>query len=118
MTVSSVLVVGGDPAGSAVARALAARGIEVCLVERSAVVPADQLRSPGVEVRTGVRLVGLVDVDAHVEAELSDGAVENYDAVLLFDPESRAVFATASPRVVEIAGEADPATVVERVIGG
>lgn len=118
MTVSSVLVVGGDPAGSAVARALAARGVEVCLVGRSADVPADQLRSPGVEVRIGVRLVGLVDVDAHVEAELSDGVVENHDVVLLSDPESRAVFASASPRVVEVAGEADVAALVERVISG
>lgn len=118
MTVSSVLVVGGDPAGSTVARVLATRGIEVCLVERSATVSAEDLRSPGVEVRTGVRLVGLVDVDEHVEAELSDGAVENHDAVLLSDPESRAVFATASPRVVEVAGETDAAAVVEHLVVG
>lgn len=117
MTVSSVLVVGGDPTGSAVARALAARGVEVCLVERSADIPAG-LRSPGVEVRSGVRLVGLVDVDAHVEAELSDGVVENHDVVVLSDPESRAVFASASPRVVSVAGAADVAAVVERVLVG
>lgn len=39
----------------------------------------------GVEVRTGIELLGVIDVDSHVEAELSNGRVENYDAVVIAD---------------------------------
>lgn len=36
-----------------------------------------------VEVRASVRLIGSVAVDQHVEAELSNGRIENYDLVVV-----------------------------------
>ena len=118
MTVSSVLVVGGDPAGCAVARALAAGDIEVSLIAPAGCADADGLRRAGVEVRTQGGLVGLVDVDSHVEAELSHGAVENHDIVVLADPPTRAAFDPASRRVILIADEADATGVAERGLTG
>ena len=158
MPVESVLVVGGGITGCVAAIALARRGVEVTLVERSPKwygvghgitvqgnalkvfreigalgpilakghafdrvrlraadgadlttitvaktggpdLPAtmgalrsdvqDQLvamiRGLGVEVRLGTSLVGFQSVDSHVEAELSDGRVENYDVVVAAD---------------------------------
>lgn len=158
MTVKTVLVVGGGITGCVAAIALAQRGVEVTLVERSPKwfgvghgitvqgnalkvfkeigaleaildkghgfdqvrmrqadgtdmvtitvartggedLPAtmgalrsdiqDQLvkmiRDLGIEVRLGTSLVGFQAVDSHVEAELSDGRVENYDVVIAAD---------------------------------
>lgn len=42
-------------------------------------------REIGVEVREGTRLVGSIAVDRHVEAELSDGRIENYDLIVIAD---------------------------------
>ncbi|GAA3755726.1 hypothetical protein GCM10022240_05810 [Microbacterium kribbense] len=40
-------------------------------------------REASVEERPGTWLVGSIAVDRHVEAELSDGRIENYDLVVL-----------------------------------
>lgn len=91
MPVASVLVCGGGDAGGAVALALAERGLEVSLVEEADDAFAEEnplverLRRQGVEVRAGAALIGIVTVDRHVEAELSDGHVENFDAIVLAD---------------------------------
>lgn len=125
MTVPSVLVVGDGMAGCVAAVALAGRGIDVALIERSPQwgsetqdgvldaaarralervgarpagsengAPArmdrrevqrtliDLLRQHGVEVRMGLSLVGSLDLGTHVEAELSNAQVENFDAVV------------------------------------
>lgn len=42
----------------------------------------EQLRRHGVEVRMATELLGFLDLGTHVEAELSNGRVENYDAIL------------------------------------
>lgn len=111
MPVSSVLIGGGGAGGCAAAVALARRGVEVTLVEFARGWPdagtgivvrdrgiaaargaadggfgaelVEDLRGSGVEARPGTGLVGFVAVDRHVEAELSDGRIENYDAVLV-----------------------------------
>ncbi len=88
MTLPSVLVVGPGPASAVVAATLARRGMEVALVgpvpaagtDESALVAA--VREEGVEVRLGTALIGYLELDTHVEAELSDGRVENFDAVI------------------------------------
>jgi len=158
MTVKTVLVVGGGITGCVAAIALAQRGVEVTLVERSpqwfgvghgitvqgnalkvfreigaldailekghgfdqvrmreadgtdivtitvARTGGDELpstmgalrsdiqnqlvamiRELGIEVRLGASLVGFQAVDSHVEAELSDGRIENYDVVIAAD---------------------------------
>jgi NADPH-dependent 2,4-dienoyl-CoA reductase/sulfur reductase-like enzyme len=111
MPVSSVLIGGGGAGGCAAAVALARRGVEVTVVEfarewpdaGTGIVVRDpriaepgapalggldaetvaDLRDRGIEARPGTGLVGFVAVDRHVEAELSDGRIENYDAVLV-----------------------------------
>jgi 2-polyprenyl-6-methoxyphenol hydroxylase-like FAD-dependent oxidoreductase len=94
MPVASVLVCGGGDAGGAVALALAKRGLEVSFVDEAkdafeAETPlVESLRRRGVELRGGAALIGIVTVDRHVEAELSDGHVENYDAVVMADEET------------------------------
>jgi 2-polyprenyl-6-methoxyphenol hydroxylase-like FAD-dependent oxidoreductase len=158
MTVSSVLVVGGGITGCVAAIALAQRGVEVTLVERSpqwhgvghgitvqgnalkvfheigalgpilekghgfdqvrmrqadgediatitvartggSDLPATMgalrsdiqdvlvgmIRDLGIEVRLGTELVSFSSIDSHVEAELSNGAVENYDMIIAAD---------------------------------
>jgi hypothetical protein len=44
-----------------------------------------RLRAAGVDVRPEIELVGFVNVDRHVEAELSDERIENYDVVVIAD---------------------------------
>lgn len=158
MTVSSVLVVGGGVTGSVAAIALAQRGVEVTLVERSpewygvghgitvqgnalkmfreigvlepimekghgfnelrmrladgtdmATIPVahtggddlpstlgalrsdiqdvlvTKIRELGITVRLGTELIGITQLGTHVEAELSNGAVENYDVIIAAD---------------------------------
>lgn len=158
MSVSSVLVVGGGITGCVAAIALAQRGVDVSLIERSPEwygvghgitvqgnalkvfkaigvldpilekglgfdqvrmreadgteiatltvartggedLPAtmgalrsdiqnvlvDTIRTLGIEVRLGTELVQFTNVDNHVEAELSNGRVENYDLVIAAD---------------------------------
>lgn len=83
--ISSVLVGAGGEAGSAAAAALARLGVEVTLVAAAvdlAAVSVEVLRDLRVEVRQDVEVIGFVPVDRHVEAELSDGRVENYDIVV------------------------------------
>lgn len=43
------------------------------------------IRTLGIEVRLGTSLLGFQAVDDHVEAELSDGRIENYDVVIAAD---------------------------------
>lgn len=94
MPVASVLVCGGGDAGGALALALAERGLDVSLVDEAEDAFADanplapRLRQQGVEVRGGAALIGTVTVDRHIEAELSDGHVENYDAVVVADADA------------------------------
>lgn len=158
MSVSSVLVVGGGITGCVAAIALAQRGVEVALIERSPqwygvghgitvqgnalkcfesigvlepilakglgfdqvlmnqadgteiatitvartggehlpatmgalrsdiqTVLVEKIRELGIEVRLGTELVQFTNVDNHVEAELSNGAIENYDLVIAAD---------------------------------
>ncbi|MFT4234268.1 MAG: FAD-dependent oxidoreductase [Microbacterium sp.] len=158
MSVKTVLVVGGGITGSVAAIALAERGVEVTLIERSPQwhgvghgitvqgnalkvfreigvldpilekghgfdqvrmrladgtdfalvevahtggddlpstmgalrsdiqnVLVAKIRDLGIEVRLGTSLVGFVNVDSHVEAELTGGRVENYDFVIAAD---------------------------------
>jgi hypothetical protein len=82
MVISSILVVGDDGDAGAPAIALARRGFEVTLLGGTGEEPAQRAREAGVEVRAGTALVGFVTVDRHVEAELSDGRIENYDAIV------------------------------------
>jgi len=104
MTVASGLVDGAGDAGAVAALALARAGLDVTLAtggagdavldaaaalitlgEQNAAPGAldDLLRERGIEVRPGVHLVGSVVIDRHVEAELSDGRVENHDLVVI-----------------------------------
>jgi 2-polyprenyl-6-methoxyphenol hydroxylase-like FAD-dependent oxidoreductase len=158
MSVTSVLIVGGGITGSVAAIALAQRGVEVTLVERSPSwfgvghgitvqgnalrvfqqigvldpilakghafgqvrmrdasgadivtlqvahtggpdlpptmgalrsdiqdVLVDKIRELGIEVRLGTELVSFATIDSHVEAELSDGSVENFDVIIAAD---------------------------------
>jgi len=48
-------------------------------------VLVEMIRDLGVEVRLGTSLVGFTEIDEHVEVELSDGSVENYDIVVAAD---------------------------------
>ncbi|MFV0372954.1 hypothetical protein [Microbacterium sp.] len=119
MTLSSVLVA-GTGLGLSAAVALARGGAEVAIVApataREAVDDLADLSALGIEVRLGVALVGVLDVDSHVEAELSNGRVENYDAVLIADgPTAVRVGADAadSHRV----GRIDDAADVDRWVG-
>lgn len=82
MVISSVLVVGDDVDAGVPAIALAQQGLEVTLLGGTEDEPAQRAREAGVEVRVGTALVGFVTVDRHVEAELSDGRIENYDAIV------------------------------------
>ncbi|MFT4215091.1 MAG: hypothetical protein QM622_09990 [Microbacterium sp.] len=98
MTVSAVLIEGADVSALAVAIALAEQGAEAAVVHRAArlhdaasglVDHADAVaalferaRLLGIEVRGGVGVVGCVHVDAYIEAELSNGRIENYDVVV------------------------------------
>lgn len=95
MTYSSFLVVGADAAGCAVAGALAAAGTDVALVERDSRWPVmdamPDLLTRGVELRLDLALIGIVDVGTHLEAELSDGRIENYDAIVVTAREGEVV---------------------------
>ena len=103
MVISSVLVAGdAAEAGGASAIALAQQGLEVTLVGGAEDELAQRAREAGVEVRAGTALVGFVNVDRHVEAELSDGRIENYDAIVRFAPGERSVIAQPNA-VAEIA---------------
>lgn len=121
MTLSSVLVVGAED-GSAAAVALARRGIEVALIAPTR-MPLDDLvavRDLGVEVRLGIDLVGIVDVDDYVEAELSTGRVENFDAVLVTDQTTAArlhLDGAHLPRVGVVRDAADTARWASRLDG-
>lgn len=88
MAVASVLMDRADERARAAATALARDGYEVSIVgsEAPGAEELQSLRDVGVEVHTGIALLGWVGVDRHVEAELSDGRVENYDAVAVGDP--------------------------------
>ena len=94
MSLLSFLVVGGGPQGCAVAGALARRGAEVSVIESTAArLQPDAiaaLQSLGVDVRLGLVLVGVIDVGTHLEAELSNDHVENYDGIVLADADTTA----------------------------
>ncbi|MFH8251220.1 FAD-dependent oxidoreductase [Microbacterium sp. B2969] len=87
MAVTSVLVSSASCSGCEAAIALARLGVEVTLLERASAWPDDEaeptMRDLGIEPRLGTELVGFVPVDRHVEAELSDGRIENYDVVVV-----------------------------------
>lgn len=90
MPVASVLVCGGGIAGAELSLALARRNLEVSFAVGADDLTEplrDDLRAAAVEVRVGAELIGVVAVDRHVEAELSDGHVENYDAVVAPSPD-------------------------------
>ncbi|WP_062378317.1 FAD-dependent oxidoreductase [Demequina pelophila] len=48
-------------------------------------VLVDKIKELGIELRLGTELVSFANIDSHVEAELSDGTVENYDVVIAAD---------------------------------
>lgn len=124
MNVRTVLVVGGSADGRAAAIELARRGIEASVVDPApAPQSSDELvaeaRSAGVELRWDVTLVGAVDVDSHVEAELSNGAVENHDAILVLDPGAASLMSAgaASARLAVAADRDDALRVIARYAG-
>lgn len=110
MAVSSVLVGDGGGTGAAAAIGFARLGLEVTLVERASRWPdedlVDRMRALGIEPRLGVVPVGFVTVDRHVEVELSDGRIENYDVVVVLDAGRWRVIASgdaqASPAVTAV----------------
>ncbi|GAA5026885.1 NAD(P)/FAD-dependent oxidoreductase [Microbacterium fluvii] len=120
MSVTSVLVAGAGPRGFAASTAFARRGLEVALVERGRERPGDGELEPGGDVRLELTLVGAVDVDSHVEAELSNGRVENYDAIVIADGRAaEQVAAGASSHRVFVLGDADDIeALADRVIRG
>ena len=122
MNVSSILVSGGDAAGLAVASALARRGLEVSVIESAAQWPdgaaADAVRAAGVELRLELGLVGVVDVDSHVEAELSNGSVENYDVVVIADDTVRALADGGSRRVLGVTEPGRAVRLAEELAAG
>ena len=124
MNVRTVLVVGGSADGRAAAIELARRGIEASIVDPApAPQSSDELvaeaRSAGVELRSDVTLVGVVDVDSHVEAELSNGAVENHDAILVLDPGAASLMSAVgtSVRLAVAADRDDALRVIDRYAG-
>lgn len=122
MTYSSFLVVGADAVGCAVAGALAAAGTDVALVERDSRWPVmdamPDLLTRGVELRLDLALIGIVDVGAHLEAELSDGRIENYDAIVVTAREG-AVVGDAPGRGVSLVDErTDVAAAVQQLTRG
>lgn len=94
MSLLSFLVVGGGAQACALAGALAGRGAEVSVIESTAArLQPDAiaaLQSLGVDVRVGLVLVGVIDVGTHLEAELSNDHVENYDGIVLADADTTA----------------------------
>lgn len=125
MTVSSVLVAGAGATGCAAAMALALRGVEVSLIEQEPRWPEGDdvvraLRDLAVELRLELGLLGIVEVDSHIEAELSDGGVENFDAIVIADPETAARLTPGAPnRRVDVPTTAEEAQqVAERLTNG
>ena len=122
MNVSSILVTGGDAAGLAAASALARHCIEVSVIESAAQWPdeaaADAVRAAGVELRLELGLVGVVDVDSHVEAELSNGSVENYDAVVVAGDAARGLARGGSRRVLSAPGPDGATRLAEKLAAG
>ncbi|MFT4307329.1 MAG: hypothetical protein QM604_10610 [Microbacterium sp.] len=111
MILPTVLVIDPGGTGAVVARALARRGWEVVLVDPAG-APADleratRMRTDGVELRPGTTLLGWLDLGTHVEAELSDGRVENFDLIVDADPAS--ALRPGARIVVLPTGTADPA---------
>lgn len=120
MSLPSFLVVGGGSAGCAVAAAVAARGADVAVIESTAARlqtdGAAVLQSLGVEVRVGLSLVGVVDVGTHLEAELSNGHVENFDGILLADPAAVAVVEVDARGITVIGDDADAEREAARLV--
>ncbi len=120
MTLSSFLVVGAGEWALAVADALAARTAEVSLIAAGSAwhdePAAARLRARGADLRLDLALIGVMDVGTHVEAELSDGGVENYDAVVIADA-GTADRLRPLPRAVSIPEDgADPDREAERLM--
>ena len=107
MGISTVLVAGEGIAAAAIAHELLGHGVDVALIGSatdSDAGLADELRSRGVEVRVDVELVGAIDVDDYAEAELSNGRVENYDAIVVVDQRAEPAAAIDSSRVIVVPG--------------
>lgn len=85
MVSGSGLVDGGGALGRRAALILLNAGFEVTVLGESADDPTSGV---GVELRPAVHLIGAVPVDRHIEAELSDGRVENYDLVVIVEQPS------------------------------
>ncbi|MFT4052308.1 MAG: hypothetical protein QM677_08680 [Microbacterium sp.] len=120
MAVTSVLIAGSGGRAYLAAAAFARCGIETALIDGSATGPADRelehtVRALAVDVRRGVELIGAVDVDRHVEAELTGDRVENFDAIVLADAPDAQRFAGLSVRVF-VLGAADDAARLVRLV--
>lgn len=130
MKARSVLIVGGSVAARTIAGALAQLGIDVSLIHRAseptdadASEPFGAFSNAGVEIRAGIDLVGVLDVDSHIEVELSNSRVENYDAVVITDAVAAMRLdgdGRASTRVEIVDGPCDVPGAVERAsaLGG
>jgi pyruvate/2-oxoglutarate dehydrogenase complex dihydrolipoamide dehydrogenase (E3) component len=91
---SSIAIMGGGPVGVELAQIYARFGVKTILVQgsdrilprdhaKSAEILADQLRSEGVEIRTGVQATRVSAGGAGRRVELSDGSVIQTAQVLL-----------------------------------
>ncbi|MFT3797383.1 hypothetical protein [Microbacterium sp.] len=126
MAVSAVLIEGADVSALAVAIALAEQGAEVAVVhpavplERAASEGAQtdaeaqaallaRARLLGIEVRPGLGVVGCVHVDQYIEAELTNGRIENYDVVIDGLPGRRRIVTGDETRRTAVADVVDRA---------
>lgn len=78
----AVLVIGGGPRGWAAALALAGAGVDVTLLDVPLIDRPAAAAGVPLDVRADTALLGFESVDHHVEAELSDGRIENVDVIL------------------------------------
>jgi len=120
MGISTVLIAGDGVAAASIAHTLLDRGADVALIgsaQDGQDGAADELRSRGVEVRVELELVGVLDVDDYVEAELSNGKIENYDAVVVVDQAAQSVVPIDSSRVFTVAGSGSAERVVSTFAG-
>lgn len=122
MVVSSVLIVGDTQAACACAGVLARAGVDVAMIDTAAAEAAasdvvDHATDVGVHVRRALMLAGVVEIDDYIEAELSDGKVENFDLVVLAGGGSAREFSRrGSPRFVTLPADADPTAFAEHLI--
>jgi NADPH-dependent 2,4-dienoyl-CoA reductase/sulfur reductase-like enzyme len=113
---------GGRDADPRLDAVLVALGVESGPEGDPAVDPARtalaRARRMGVAVRGQVTLVGLVAVDGYLEAELSDGRVENHDLILSEVPSSSGIHAVTLTDADRREDSVDAVDLAEGLIDG